>query len=183
MTITSTQIMGWTQELLVNQSAQSSEFMDAVWQKGGAEGWAQVKLNSIYAKLPGDPTVQREQPIYNTAKSAVDFLITPKAGPRVDIELKIESLFQSAKLGRETLDHTQWELVAADVEKLRTDRKPAYAKDAAYAVAVVWSDYATKGLDNWLRNTGLHGLKDTVQVQHGKEAWPASVYVIIVSGE
>ena len=130
-------IMSWIQTV-------SKSMPVVVCSKGGWEGWAQVEIHKflIEHELPGNPAIHREQPIYNKPKSAVDFRIATRT-ERICIELKCEGLFESAKQGRVTMEHTFYKEVLDDVIKLKTDRKTEYAKEPAMVIALCFSDEAS----------------------------------------
>jgi hypothetical protein len=184
MCTTSKQIMGWTLGLIQKQQTErpvpSNGFVAAVLQKGGAEGWVQVELNGIYNTLPGVAWVQREQPIFTNPREKVDFLIKCQAGPTTCVELKVESLFNSADEGRATMPHTRWQVVNDDVLKLRDQRSLQYQHDAAYVVAIVWSSEATAGMNEWLRGAHLTHEREEYPVVHDNERWTVTVYVITI---
>ncbi|NJA06523.1 hypothetical protein HC024_12450 [Methylococcaceae bacterium WWC4] len=135
-------IVGWIEGWIVKKSR---KIKTAMLEKGGWEWWAQVELAPILRTLPGDPTVQREQPIYNTPKSAVDFLIT-KGQQHICIELKCESLFKSSEQGRQTVEHTFYKEVNDDIYKLTTDRKAEFSNQPCMVVALCFSDEASTPL-------------------------------------
>src|SRR4030095_113015 len=108
------QLMGWTLQLIKDSEIaepRSNKFMNACLDKGGAEGWVQTELTALYKTLPNTAWVQREQHIYTNQGQEVDFLIKCNNGPLTCVELKVESLFHSAELGRVTMPHKQWEPV------------------------------------------------------------------------
>lgn len=174
------QIMGWTQELLVkSQTTHGNKFIGAVLQKGGAEGWVQVELKERFDTLPNYPSVQREEHIYENPLAKVDFLIGCRFGGQyMCVELKVESLYHSSDLGRVTMAHKQWTEVADDLAQLQK-RKAEFIGHPACAVAIVWSQEATAGLDHWLGSQpGVSPMKDTIRIDHQGELYDVSVYVI-----
>jgi len=178
------QIMGWTLGLIAQQQTEAphptNKFISAVLQKGGAEGWVQVELDAIYKTLPKTAWVQREQPIYKDQGKAVDFLIKCQDGPLTCIELKVESLYQSAELGHVTIAHGQWQRVQADITKLQTERSPEFSDAQAFVVAIVWSAESIVAIDSWVSETGLPFFREQYQAQAENSPWPVTVYVIAV---
>lgn len=179
-------LMGWTLGLIQQEQSKEIEynkFIAAVLKKGGAEGWVQVELDEIYNTLPNVASVEREQPIFANKKDKVDFLIGCRGGSAVCVEIKVETLFHSADLGRVALPHRQWQPVSTDVQKLQTQRTQQYAQAPAYAVAIVWSQEAIQGMDWWLRTSGLSFLREQFPADHPGGPWPVTVYVIVISGD
>lgn len=177
------QIMGWTLGLIAReQSDNYNKFVAAVLQKGGAEGWVQVELDARYKTLPNTAWVQREQHIFENAREKVDFLIKCNNGPTACVELKVESLFQSGEEGRSTMPHTRWQVVNDDVVKLQSGRNATYAGQPAYVVAIVWSNEAIAGMDQWLPGSGLTFQREQYLAQHDNSNWAVTVYVITISG-
>jgi hypothetical protein len=182
MCITPVSLMGWTLGLLpLVQRGPRNMFMAAVLKKGGAEGWLQVELDERYDTLPNVAWVQREQAIYNNPNERVDFVIKCDGGPQTCVELKVETLFASADQGRLTMPHNGWKAVQADVDKLRLNRKPDFSGQPAFVVAMVWSNEAIGGMNQWLATSGLTGNSETYGVDHAGETYPVTVYVIVVS--
>lgn len=139
------QVIGWIEGwILKNQQKVIQAFLE----KGGWEGWAQVELAEVLRQLPQGPTVQREHPIYDNSREAVDFYISwaYNAHPPLCIELKCESLWQSAKQGRQYIEHVFYKEIQDDIEKLQSSRKFAYSGQAAYVVAITVSELAAQGL-------------------------------------
>jgi len=177
------QLMGWTQGLVTkSQDGGSNAFMAAVLTKGGAEGWLQVELNHIYNTLPNTVWVQREQHVYKDLSWKTDFLIQCQGGGQTCIEIKVENLFESSAEGRVTMDHTRYRAVQDDYERLKSDLNADHANDDAFVIAITWSQEATTGLDNWIRQNGLNVERDQVMVSHEKSDWLFTVYVIVVKG-
>ena len=135
----------------------------------------------MYKTLPNVAWVQREQHIFNSAADKVDFLIKCNAGPETCIELKVESLFDSAGEGRSTMPHTKWRTVNDDVVKLRDDRNGTYRNQPAYVVAIVWSNEAIAGMDKWLPSSGLTFEREQYLADHEGSKWAVTVYVITVT--
>jgi hypothetical protein len=174
--------MGWTLGLIAKEQADDyNKFVAAVLQKGGAEGWVQVELDALYKTLPNVAWVQREQHIFTNARQAVDFLIKCKDGPVTCVELKVESLFSSADQGRSTMPHTKWEDVKSDVVKLRDNRTDGYRDAPAYVVAIVWSNEAIEGMDEWLPTSGLIYEREQFLAINEGEEYAVTVYVITVT--
>ncbi|MEO3471744.1 hypothetical protein AAFN86_07750 [Roseomonas sp. CAU 1739] len=184
MCTTSKQIMGWTLGLLLKaQNEGNNKLMGGALTKGGAEGWVQVELDDIYKTLPNTSWVQREQYIYVNPLEAVDFLICCSSGALTCIELKVESLFHTAKLGRVTMDHKGWQIVHDDVVQLAaSNRKADFQAASAYAVAIVWSEEATLGMDHWLSQRMLAFEREQILVNHDGGQYRVTVYVIEVTG-
>jgi hypothetical protein len=183
MCTNSKQLTGWTLGLIQKKQGETSnKVMAAALKKGGAEGWVQVELDRIYETLPNTAWVQREQPIFEGAEK-VDFLIKCKDGPEACLELKVESMFQSADLGRSFIPHRQWSLVEKDVQKLQTERNADYARAPAYVVVILWSPEAIEGLDQWLRATGLTFERERYEALHQDIRWPVTIYVITITGD
>lgn len=184
MCTTSKQLMGWTLGLLLREQGRGgATLMSGALTKGGVEGWVQVELDNIYKTLPNTSWVLREQPIYVNPREAADFLICCAFGALTCIELKVESLYHSADLGRVTMDHKGWEIVQADVLQLaRGNRKPDYQAASAYAIAIVWSQEATRGMENWLAQRMLPYECERMRVNHDGGAYEVSVYIIDVTG-
>lgn len=177
------QLMGWTLGLIANeQSNNYNKFVAAVLQKGGAEGWVQVELDTIYKTLPNTAWVLREQHVFAQAADKVDFLIKCNNGPTACVELKVESLFKSAEEGRSTMPHTRWQVVNDDVRKLQNGLSPQYQGQPAYVVAIAWSNEAISGLDGWLPTSGLTYQREQYLAQHEGSDWAVTVYVITISG-
>jgi len=181
---TSKQLMGWTLGLIhIEQGDNYNKFIAAVLRKGGAEGWVQVELDQRYKTLPNVAWVQCEQAIFQDRNEKVDFLISCRGGSTACVELKVESLFQSADLGRSTMPHRQWTLVSSDITKLTLGRSAAYAQAPAYVVAILSSPEAIAGLDTWLRSSGLAYLREVYPTDHDGVQYPVTVYVIIITGD
>lgn len=184
MCTTSKQLMGWTLGLIHDEQIDNyNKFIAAANRKGGAEVWVQVELDQRYKSLPNVVWVQCEQPIFRDRNERVDFLISCRGGSTACVELKVESLYQSAELGRVTMHHRQWTLVSTDISKLALGRRADYANAPAYVVAILTSPEASAGLDTWLQSSGLNYLRDVYPADHDGVQYPVTVYVIIISGE
>ena len=182
MCATAKQIMGWTLGLPQKaQNGSSNKLMRGALSKGGVEGWVQVELEEIYNSLPNTSWVQREQNIYINPLDKVDFLICCSDASYTCVELKVESLYQSSDAGRVTMPHTGWRVVEEDVEQLAQKRKPDYQAARAFVVAIVWSQEATDGMDNWLALRLLDFEREQMLVEHDGSAFRVTVYVITVT--
>ncbi|MBA6398161.1 hypothetical protein [Colwellia sp. BRX10-4] len=178
MHITSKQIMGWTQDLIISsQCERYNKLIAACLTKGGAECWVQVELDAKYKTLPDEPTVQREQAIYTYKNLSVDFLISNVDGSMC-VELKVESLFQSAGDGHVTIPHGGYKKVEKDVEKLRDKRSEEYRYIDACVVALVWSTQLRGAMGEWLMESGLHYEVEEIKAINDGEEYIVSVYVI-----
>ncbi|GAA6617360.1 hypothetical protein [Scytonema sp. NUACC26] len=58
------------------------------------------------------------------------------------------------------MPHKQYTEVTKDVNKLQKERKIDYANTQAYAVAIVWSNEAIHGMNQWLSTTHLNFLRE-----------------------
>jgi len=177
------QLMGWTLGLLQQSEGinpPSNKFINICITKGGAEGWVQAELDQIYKTLPNTIWVQREQNIYNNSSEAVDFVIKCKNGPCTCVELKVESLFHSASLGRVTMPHKQWQSISDDIQKLKQKRNPTYSGEPAYAIAMVWSNEAISGIDGWLKTSDLTYIREAYPITSEEMQWTVVVYVISI---
>ena len=140
------QIYGRTQDLIAKNP---EAIIENYLQKGGWEGWAQVELERKYKTLPGLEWVLREQNIYEEKREAVDFLISSDSG-LFCIELKCESLFQSAEDGRVTKDHKFYEKVITDIRKF--DRRlEEFQAATACVIAITVSEEAAAGVAEQIR--------------------------------
>ena len=180
MTMTTKQIMGWTQGFIVDsQQGTTNNFIAACLTKGGAEGWVQVELDRVYKKLPGNPAVLREQSIYTNKQLAVDFLII-NGKDTLCIELKVESLYQSAGDGRVTIPHGGAAKVIEDVTKLSTERNEKYASDSACVLVITWSEELKSSLEHVIKQQGLMCMQEMLTVRNESE-YNVNIFVIEVS--
>jgi hypothetical protein len=180
MCLEAKQLMGWSQGIVAkSQDRNDNFFMAAVLSKGGAEGWVQVELNAILKSAPGVVNVRREEAIYTDASKAVDLQIDCKER-RTFVEIKVESLHQSAGDGRQTKDHKMWEKVGADVVKLRDERTANAKNEPAFVLAIVWSGEATESLQKGLKMSGLNYDEDTYDLLHEKDNYSVRFFVIRV---
>lgn len=117
-------------------------------QKGGWEGWTQVELMNYINKL-GLTVVQREIPIYYNVKHAADLIVNfqdAQVNKQICIELKCESVFQSAYDGRQKLHNRIQDKVSADILRLTTQRRDDYQTAFALMLAIGISPEAYKAL-------------------------------------
>jgi hypothetical protein len=171
-------IIGWTETALVNRSKPTQERrtpepVDYFLHKGGWEQVLKLWLAVQFAGLPGDPTVQCEQPIFQNNQQDVDILITPKLGPRICIELKAESLFHSAMQGRQTVLHKFFDEVLDDINKLGTTRQE-FATAMKMVIAVCFSNEAVESMRK--NAEGIRFQEDTLELGDGVDAWPIVIF-------
>jgi hypothetical protein len=164
-----------------------SKYLQAAFQKGGCEGWVQVELAILFESMPYFSHVEREQPVYTDTRKACDFLVTfdKKDGSPIGqciVEVKCETLFHSSDLGRVTMDHKQYQEVAADVNKLKYERSPAYASTPALVMVVAFSGEAIRGLDNYFAPALLDNSerKQIFDAEHFGERYSLAIYSIAV---
>jgi hypothetical protein len=179
------QIGSWAEDFLEKSK---DGYVPAMLQKGGLEGWVQVELARQFQSLPGCINVQREQPIYVDPKMAVDFQIDYRQPDHTVgytfVELKCESLFQSAELGRVTIDHTQHRLLAEDYEKLKYSRRQPFDNCCGCVLAIVFSDEARRGVENEKIFEDLLSADREIRRDHrtdqGRDSWNLTVYTFPV---
>lgn len=182
MCIKERQLIGWSEQVVADAQVaeDQNKFMKVALSKGGVEGWLQGELVIIFQSLPGDVAVLREQHIYEDRKKSVDFEIRSTGGKKTFVEVKVESLFQSAGDGHRTIDHDMWKKVQNDYEKLRDQRKEDEAEQPAFVLAITWSPEATAGLKNWLDKGGFAYSMDVLRVTE-TSPYDVSFFVMKVS--
>jgi hypothetical protein len=119
-------------------------------QKGGWEGWAQVELMN-YLNAMGGTTIQREIPIYVNPKYSADLIVNfqdPVIEHQICIELKCESVFQSAYDGRQKKPNRIQDKVSVDLLRLKEQRHGRYIKSMALMLAIGFSEEAFKALSS-----------------------------------
>ncbi|KVL45999.1 hypothetical protein [Burkholderia territorii] len=167
-------IIGWAEGALVERSTltqyrRTPEPVDYFLEKGGWENVLKLWLSSKFRELPGTPTVECEQAIYQDPHQNVDILIRPPLGKAICIELKAESLFHSALQGRQTVPHKFFDEVGDDIEKLRLV-KPKYADAIKMVIAVCFSVEAAESMRN-------HAFEeDTITLGEGENSWPITIF-------
>ncbi|RQS17877.1 hypothetical protein [Burkholderia sp. Bp8998] len=167
-------IIGWAEGALVERSKptqyrQTPEPVDYFLEKGGWETVLKLWLSSKFRELPGNPTVECEQAIYQDPRQDVDILIRPALGKVICIELKAESLFHSALQGRQTVPHKFFDEVADDIVKLHSV-KQQYADAIKMVVAVCFSVEAAQSM----RNRDFE--EDTITLGEEKDSWPVTIF-------
>jgi hypothetical protein len=176
------QIGAWAFNLVNSrQGDNSNSYLARALKAGGVEGWAQGELGESFEELPQVRHVHREPYIY-TNNDRADFLIEHSDGEQIAIEMKCESLLQSASLGRVKGVHTFHTLVEKDIEALKYNRKPEYARCRACVLVILFSSEAAEGLDSYLAPDLAEDrdIKLTVDARH-QGSWPVYVYCIPVS--
>jgi hypothetical protein len=172
----------------------SNDVLGSCFSKGGAEGWVQGELERVYSSHQDVNWVLREHQIYTNTSQRVDFLVQPLGqGACVCIELKVESLFQSAGSGptgqgqgRQDKPHQFFQGVREDIEKLSRGRREEYTHAEAYAVAIVFSEEAAAGMDRFLLSEPNIWRFGERNVRHGTNPLPEmneyrfTVYVVRV---
>ena len=140
-----------TIDFILNWIKYNGEKIWKIWlQKGGWEVWAQVEMMATLI-FDNDVSVQREIAIFEDNRMAVDLVVNfnqQEITRQICLELKCESLFQSARDGRVKTHHKIWEKVQADIDKLEEERDDAYDNAQALAVAIVFSPQAYESLEN-----------------------------------
>jgi len=171
-------IIGWAETALVNRSKPTQERrtpepVDYFLHKGGWEQVLKLWLATQFTSLPGNPTVQCEQPIFQNHQQNVDILITPVLGSHICIELKAESLFHSAKQGRQTVLHKFFDEVLDDIDKLGTTRQE-FANAIKMVIAVCFSNEAVESMRK--NTSGIHFDEDTLELGDGVDAWSVVIF-------
>lgn len=187
------QVGAWMYGLIKNQNMQTQQgqaynkYLQALLQKGGAEGWVQVEIAIFFESIPAVVNVHREKHIYQNPNKKVDFALECKndVGQWFGylVELKCESLFHSAELGRSTMDHTQYAEVQVDVDKLKYERSPEFASNGSCVLVVTFSREAEQAIDNHFQHilNDDPECKQELELQHFGEWWKVCVYALPVS--
>lgn len=156
-----------------------NKFLEGALTKGGVEGWLQVEL----AATLNNSDVQhvlREHCVFKNPRKAVDFLFS-KDDESILLELKVETLFSTARMWPDADDHTLWLSVFKDYVKLQMEVDVDYQSFPAFASAVCWSEAAIESINTFIYTNNLAGQSRVIKAPNGEDIVDLHVYVIKVA--
>lgn len=162
----------------VDPTTKQSKFLSGAMTKGGVEGWLQVELAAAFYGT-GAHQVLREQSVFTNPRKAVDFVFDDTSTQAL-LELKVETLFSSARMGSESDDHTLWLSVFKDYVKLQLEVLEDYVDTPSFVSAVCWSQGAVDALENFIVTNDLTRQSQRIEARFGGEDVQLYLYVIAV---